>query len=332
MSNTKTRATPAARMEAKKLGIDLASIRGSGARGRVHKEDVLAFKQGAMIKISPLAKKIAADLNIDLSNVKGSGVLGKIMRADILSLTQSVTASSTEISKTLNRIPMSAMRKVIAKRMRESQDLSPTVSYNYEVDMGELLSLRKKLLDPVLEKTGEKLTVTDLIALAVVKTLAKKKHEMINASLSEDGQEIILHDYVHLALAVGLPDGLIVPVVKDADKMSISELTVALKQVTRKAQEGKLKGDELSGSTFTISNLGMFGITSFTPIINQPNVAILGVGATISKPVVIGDNIVARPIAVMSLTADHRIVDGMNAAIFMQDLKKSMEDPMQLFI
>jgi pyruvate dehydrogenase E2 component (dihydrolipoamide acetyltransferase) len=196
--------------------------------------------------------------------------------------------------------------------------------------MTEMLALRKKLLEPIMTKTGKKVTVTDLISMAVIKTLPK--HKYINASLNKEATEITFHNYVNLGLAVGLDDGLLVPVVKGADKMSLSEFVVAVKDLTERTHSKKLLPDEQSGSTFTISNLGMYGVDEFTAIINQPNSAILSVSSTQQRVVPRDGQIVIRPIMKVSLTADHRIIDGLTAAKFMTDLKAAMEDPLALFI
>ena len=225
---------------------------------------------------------------------------------------------------------MSPMRKVISKRMSESYFSAPTFVVNVEVDMTELLALRKKVVDAIIEETGKKATVTDFISLAVIKSLMK--HPYVNASLSSDEKEMYLHHYVNLSIAVGMDSGLVVPVIKGADKMSLKELVVASKEITTKALAGKLKPDEMADSTFTISNLGMYGVKSFVPIINQPNTAILGVSATVQKPVVLNGEVTVRPIMTLTLTADHRVVDGLEGAKFMKTLKEAIENPLSLLI
>ena len=368
MERKKLRATPAARALAKRLGVDLFNVDGTGFKGRIHKDDVAAWNYEGKVHVSPLARRIAEVHNIELKGIRGSGYRHKIMKDDVLELISdpelkakltrdyfeeataapkmmaapakadkaaasaaaSTQTQTEEIKGETETIPMSQMRKIISKRMSESFYSAPSFTQTWEVDMGEMLELRKKLIDPIKEKTDKKLTVTDLISLAVVKTLMK--HKYINASLNKEATEITFHNYVNLAMAVGLEDGLLVPVVKNAHAMSLSELVLALKDITERTFSKKLTPDEQSGSTFTISNLGMYPVDNFTAIINQPNAAILSVASTKDTLVPINGEAVIRPIMKMSLTADHRIIDGLPAAKFMQDLKALMENPLSLLI
>ena len=343
------RATPAARAYARKKGIDLSKVKGSGPKGRIHKDDVLHYKLTSKVKISPLAERIAKIEGINTESIVGTGPNGKIMKADIMAVLhgdQKVEAApKAEVAQkapkapkapnenqwgVVETVPMSPMRKVISKRMSESYFSASTFVVNVEVDMTELLALRKKVVDAIIEETGKKATVTDFISLAVIKSLMK--HPYVNASLSSDEKEMYLHHYVNLSIAVGMDSGLVVPVIKGADKMSLKELVVASKEITTKALNGKLKPDEMADSTFTISNLGMYGVKSFVPIINQPNTAILGVSATVPKPVVYNGEVTVRPIMTLTLTADHRVVDGLEGAKFMKTLKEAIENPLSLLI
>ncbi|MGX7087766.1 dihydrolipoamide acetyltransferase [Gemelliphila palaticanis] len=344
------RATPAARAYAREKSRDLSKVPGSGAKGRVHLEDVISYKLHDKVKISPLAERIAELEGISIKSIVGTGPNGKIMKEDVMAV---ISGEKKEVKKpvaevkeavvkkaekapnenkwgVVETVPMSPMRKVISKRMSESYFSAPTFVVNVEVDMTELLALRKKVLDSIMQETGKKATVTDFISLAVIKSLMK--HPYVNASLSKDEKEMYLHHYVNLSIAVGMDSGLVVPVIKGADKMSLKELVVASKEITTKALEGKLKPDEMADSTFTISNLGMYGVHSFVPIINQPNTAILGVSATQEKPVVRNGEIVIKPIMMLTLTADHRVVDGLEGAKFMQTLKNAIENPISLLI
>lgn len=369
MESEKLRATPAARSLAKRMGVDLDLVVGSGKKGRIQKEDIESFsfsnKGGG---ITPLARKIAEYHGIDYSNIKGSGFRGQIRRKDIMALVgegkevdlskimdpftlvnsnkiegkqkevavaKSPVADAKEISTTnssqaIEIIPMNMMRRVIAKRMSDSYFSAPTFVLNYEVDMTEAIKLRKQIMEPIKEKTGKKITVTDIISLAVVRTLMK--HPYINASLSSDGSQIELHNYVNLAMAVGMDEGLLVPVVHNAQNMSLTELMLKLKDITERAVGKKLTPQDQEGSTFTISNLGMYGVESFTSIINQPNSAILSIASTKEMPIVRNGEIVVRSIMKMSLTSDHRVINGLAAAKFMQDLKNSLENPLPLLV
>ncbi len=367
MENKKLRATPAARTLAKRLGVDLISVIGTGYKGRIHKDDVAGFNYEDKTHVSPLAQRIADIHNIDLRGVVGTGYRNKVMKDDVLQLIDDVdiksrfmlddygyqmVSASTKATRSAQpqssapkdkgqlvekptlegeseTVPMTQMRKIISKRMSESFYGAPTFIQTWEIDMTELLALRKRLIDPIMEKTGKKLTVTDLISMAVIKTLMK--HKYINSSLNKDATEITFHNYVNLGIAVGLDEGLLVPVVKGADKMSLSEFVVAVKDLTERTFSKKLLPDEQAGSTFSISNLGMYGVDEFTAIINQPNSAILSVSSTQQRAVPRNGEIVIRPIMKVSLTADHRVIDGLTGAKFMTDLKAALDDPLTLF-
>ncbi len=366
MGNDKLRATPAARSLAHRMGVELDQIVGSGYKGRIHAEDVAGYTYEERGGITPLAKKIAEVHGIDTSSIKGTGFRGKITRADVAALlgesyfpnlehivdpfthdqpapaskpaaasapaapATSAAPASAEPKGDVEIVPMNMMRRVIAKRMSDSYFSAPTFVLNYEVDMYEATKLRKQLLEPIKEKTGKKLTVTDIISIAVVRTLMN--HPYINASLSADGSQIELHNYVNLAMAVGMDEGLLVPVVHGAEKLGLVDLMLRLKDITERAVGKKLTPADQEGSTFTISNLGMYGVESFTSIINQPNSAILSIAGTKEMPVVRNGEVVIRPIMKMSLTSDHRVINGLGAAKFMQELKATLESPLPLLV
>lgn len=368
MERVKLRATPAAKALAKRLGVNLANVTGTGYKGRIHRDDIAGFNYDEKIHVSPLARRIAEVHGVNLKGVKGSGHNQKIMKEDLLELipdlkvqtmlTQNDLVEDTVTSKSAifeqpkvadrveettthglvstaplgssETVPMTQMRKIISKRMMESYLEIPTFIQTWEVDMTNLLALRKQLIEPIKEKTDKKLTVTDLISVAVV--MALMKHKQINASLNKEGTEITYHNYVNLGMAVGMDEGLLVPVVKNADRMGLSEFVVAIKDLTERTFSKKLLPDEQAGSTFTISNLGMFAVDEFTAIINQPNAAILSVASTQQRIVPMDGEVVVRPIMKISLTSDHRIIDGLTAAKFMTDLKALLENPMTLLI
>lgn len=344
------------------MGVDLNAIAGSGYKGRIHAEDVAEFSYEKSGGITPLAKKIADAFGVDTSTIKGTGFRGKITRSDVAAVlgdryypnlegiidpftldkpaapaaapaasAQAPAASAIAAAPgEVEIVPMNMMRRVIAKRMADSYFSAPTFVLNYEVDMYEATKLRKQLLEPIKEKTGKKLTVTDIISIAVVRTLMN--HPYINASLSADGSQIELHNYVNLAMAVGMDEGLLVPVVHGAEKLGLVDLMLRLKDITERAVGKKLTPQDQEGSTFTISNLGMYGVESFTSIINQPNSAILSIAGTKEMPVVRNGEVVIRPIMKMSLTSDHRVINGLGAAKFMQELKATLESPLPLLV
>lgn len=349
MSDKKFRATPAARKYAREYGISIAEVKGSGAKGRVHEEDVIEYKLHGQVKISPLAARIAEIEGLNVQVIEGTGPQGRIMKEDVMNLLHGGKKEEKASEKVIDKkeekteeigntnkygefetVKMTPMRKVITKRMKESQSVAPTYQVSVDIDMTKLLDLRKQTVDLVLAQTGLKPSVTDYISLAVIKALLK--HPIVNSSVSADESEFTKYSYVNLGIAVGMDSGLMVPVVKNAEKMSFSELVVESKRVIGATVNGKLKPDEMADSTFTISNLGMFGVDSFTSIINQPNNAILSIAATKQKPVVIDNEIVIRPIMNITFTGDHRVIDGLEGAKFMQTLKGNLENPIGLLL
>lgn len=271
-------------------------------------------------KSSPLAKKLAESAQIDLSKVPSHG---RVMAGDILEYLESSDKAAPAGAAPENEpaeeiVPMNGMRKAIARNMQNSHMTSPTVTFNLSVDMTELRRCREQL-----KANGVKVSYTDFIVKFVAKAL--REFPQLNCSVSEN--RIIYKRYVNMGVAVSLENGLVVPNIPDADKKSLTEISDELKELAAKAREGKLPLERLQGGTFTVTNLGMYGIESFSPIINQPEVAILGVNTIEEKPVVRGGELVIRPMLNLSLTADHRVVDGAFAAQFLQRVKAQMENP-----
>ena len=329
--------TPLAKKIAEVFGLDTSSIKGTGFRGKIRRADVAAalgdrYTTNLEQIIDPFtATPSAAKAAPAAAAPKAEAPAAPAAAAPKAEAPAAPAAAAPAAPEGgVEIVPMNMMRRVIAKRMSDSYFSAPTFVLNYEVDMYEATKLRKQLLEPIKEKTGKKLTVTDIISIAVVRTLMN--HPYINASLSPDGSQIELHHYVNLAMAVGMDEGLLVPVVHGAEKLSLVELMLRLKDITERAVGKKLTPADQEGSTFTISNLGMYGVESFTSIINQPNSAILSIAGTKEMPVVRNGEVVVRPIMKMSLTSDHRVINGLAAAKFMQELKATLESPLPLLV
>lgn len=320
----KLRATPAARRVAREKNVDLAQVTGSGAKGRIHAPDVLAFRPEADASI--LAKRMAADMGVDLDGLAGSGARGRILKKDIMA-TQSAAAApavAMEAPGEDTLVPYTGIRKVIGDRMQESFFTAPHATLTIEIDMTKAIEMRKALVDPYKDSIGEKPSFNDMVILAVSRAL--KAHPGINSTLTEEG--ILQHGAVNIGFAAATADGmLVVPVIRNADRKDFRSLVVEAKDLGRRAVKGKVLPDEMQGSTFTISNLGMFGITEFTAIINRPNAAILSVGAIIERCVPVNGEIAIRSMMNATINFDHRIIDGAPAARFLQTLKQYLENP-----
>ncbi|WP_353856056.1 dihydrolipoamide acetyltransferase family protein [Bacillus sp. Bos-x628] len=322
-SGVNVRATPAARKLAKDHHVAIHEVSGTGPKGRVQKRDVegLVSKGEKGQRVSPLAKKMAADEGIDLANVSGTGAYGKITKDDV----KAVTAHTESAVKTQK---LAGMRKVIADRMSQSAFTAPHVTLTSEIDMTKAKEIRKQLLPAIEKETGYRLSFTEIIIHAVSKVLTR--HPQINMTFEQN--ELHFHENVHIGLAVAVKDGLMVPVISHADQKGLAQLTKEAKEIGKSARDQKLLPDQLKGSTFTISNLGMYAIDTFTPIIHQPEVAILGVGRIQEKPVVVDGEIHVRPMMGVSLSFDHRVVDGAPAAAFLTDVKQVLEQPFELLM
>jgi len=299
---------------------------------------VAASSTGERIAISPLAKKIAEDKGVDFSSIKGSGENGRIVKKDVenyqpsaqpaaatsapkaVSAQPSVAFTPGEDSETVN----SQMRNIIAKRLGESKFTAPHYYLTVEINMDKAIEARKEINS----LPDTKVSFNDMIIKAVA--VALRKHPQVNSSWA--GDKIIHHGNINVGVAVAVPDGLVVPVLKNTDFMNYNEISAAVKDMAGRAKTKALKANEMEGSTFSVSNLGMFGIETFTSIINQPNSAILSVGAIIEKPIVKNGQIVVGNTMKLSLACDHRVIDGATGAQFLQTLRTYLESPLSLLL
>jgi len=272
------------------------------------------------LRVSPRARKLAEQHGIDLSLVTGSGPGGRIVEADV---ERALAERMAQLPprKVLRKIPYDGIRRTIGERLGQSHTTAVPVTLTTEVDMTELLALRARLNEGVPKR--DEISVTALIVKAAAQAL--KRHPRLNSSL--DGDEIVEWGEIHVGVAVALEDGLLVPVVRDADQKTVGQINADIRELARKAEKGALGPDEVTGSTFTVTNLGMYGVDAFTPVINPPEAAILGVGRTVSRPELRDGQLVLRQVATLSLTFDHRLADGAPAAQFLSSLRESLERP-----
>jgi len=293
-----------------------------------------ANNSGGRIFASPLAKKIASDKGINLADVNGSGENGRIIKKDVENYTPSVKVE-TSVSSSIpaasfiaageeksEEIKNSQMRKAIAKSLGNSKFTAPHFYLNVEVNMDNAMASRK-IINAI---PDVKVSFNDMVVKACA--MALKKHPQVNTSWTETNT--IIHSHIHVGVAVAVADGLLVPVVKHTNQLSLTQIGATVRDLAGKARDKKIKVDEMQGSTFTVSNLGMFGIESFTSIINQPNSAILSVGAIVEKPVVKNGEIVVGNTMKLTLACDHRTVDGAVGAQFLQTLKTFIENPVTM--
>ena len=337
--------TPRARRVAAEndLSIEDLAITGTGWQGGICEQDILDYLESNKIKATPVAAAMAKAEGIDLADITGTGVNGKIMKEDVekavaaaakkAAAADEAAADEAEFTadgkEILEKVPYAGVRKVIGDRLSESKFTAPHLYFTQKVNMEDVIALRKK----VNAAQDKKTSVTDFIARATV--IALQKYPEMNSSLV--GDTIIKYKSVNLGIAVASPTGLIVPNIKDSQNLSVVELSKASTPLFEKAREGKLAIDEYSGGTFTISNLGMFGIENFTAIINPPEVGILSISSTKDEPFVVtkedgSKEIQIKPMMNIQLTVDHRIIDGLLAAQFVTEIKKLLENPISLLV
>ena len=289
------------------------------------------------VKASPLARKLAADRGIDLNMVQGSGDHGRIVKRDVDSFNPAFHTSAQPGAaaaapapsapagvENYTDYPVSQMRKVIAKRLSESKFTAPHFYVTMDIDMDNAIAARKAM-----NASGEvKISFNDLVVKATA--LALKKHPAVNSSWMEDF--IRINDHVHIGVAVAIEDGLLVPVLRHADQMALSHISTSVKDLAGKAKDKKLQPSDWEGNTFTISNLGMFGVEEFTAIVNPPDAGILAVGGIKQVPVVKDGQVVPGNVMKVTLSLDHRVADGASGAAFLQSLKAYLENPVTMLV
>ena len=329
--------TPVAARMAADHGVDISQIQPAGSR--IQKEDVLAYlanqaappvPQSGRVLASPKARRLAEEAGIDLATLQGSGPEGAVIAADVVAVPQAAPSQFTAPTPAASpprtgesaEVPMSRMWKVMADRLTQSWTTVPHFFLARDVDAKRF----KKWHSRGQERSQSKLTYTDLLVKLVAQSL--RVHDRANAAWV-DGR-IVANAGVHIGLAVAVEDGLLVPVIRDADTLSLEEIAQARADLVARAQNGKLGVDELQGGTFTISNLGMFGIDQFSAIINPPQAAILAVGRIADRVVPVDGKPKVRPMLTLNLSSDHRVVDGARAARFLEHLAGLIEDPMRL--
>lgn len=329
--------TPRAKEYINRNELDITDwdIVGTGYEGGITEKNIIKYLKENSKKVSPVAKNIANIESIDIKNINGTGARGKVIKADVVNYANKINffknsdlEISTDGKEIIERVPYSGVRKIIGEKLAESKFTSPHLYFKMSVDMKNLIEFRKQINNAQEHKTS----VTDYFTLAVSKAL--QKYPDMNSALI--GDEIIKYKSVNIGIAVAADSGLIVPVVKDTEIKSLVQISKDTKNLVSKARDGKLVPEDYTGGTFTISNLGMFGIEEFTAIINPPEVGILSVSASIDKPVVINDNgeklIEIRPISKIDLSVDHRIIDGLLAAQFVGEIKRQLENPLGLLL
>jgi len=332
--------SPRAQRKAREAGIDIAmlGIRGSGPQGRIIERDIVAFlSQSATIpqvRISPLAAKMAEDSQVNVAELASTTGGRRIMSDDIRQAAMhapQIQATASPVSPGLTVttvIPYKGMKRIGGETVAKSRSTAPHVTISMEADMTEASALLERIRPDIQQEYDTKLTYTDLLIKCVAMTLGR--HPLCNASLND--KEILVYGEKNIGVAVALEDGLIVPVIKNADRKTLGQISVELKALANRCRTGKQTTEDLADGTFTITNLGAFGVEEFDPIIVPPQSCILGVCKIQKKPVVIDDQVAIRPMMNLCLSFDHRVLDGVPAAKFLLSLKETLEYPMRLLI
>ena len=323
-------ATPAARRVARQAGIQLAAVPGTGPGGRVTEDDVRSYlEQREKVLVSSAAAKLADREGVDAAQIQGTGTGGRVMEEDVrrqlageapAAVPAQPEPPAAAEAPPPQKVPFTGLRQIIAENMHASLQTMAQVSMATEVDVTELVDLRARM------KRDFDLTYTDLIVKATA--IALRKHPRLNSTLVDE--EIHLIPETNIGIGVALEEGLIVPVIRNADRLSIPEIGAKMRDLAARARSDNLDLDEISGGTFTITNLGAYGIDAFTPVINPPEAAILGVGRIVEKLALYRGEAARRSMMVLSLTFDHRVVDGAPAAAFLQTLADILSHPYYL--
>ena len=315
--------SPAARRLAKELGVDIALVEGSGPDGRITEADVQRFHEEGppAPKVTPLAAEMIRQEGLDVAAIEGTGVGGKITKEDVQRVLEIKKRAAA--ARPVTSIPFSGMRKSIAENMHASLHNTAQLTMFTEVDVSEMIRFRDMVREEYKKDETVRISYNDIIILATARAL--KRHPIMNSTLV--GEEILLSDAVHMGIAVALPEGLIVPVLRDADKKALLEIAGEARELARKAREGTLEVDEVTGGTFTISNMSMFQVDGVTPILKPPETGILGVGRVKEKPAVYKGEIAIRSMMFLSLTFDHQIADGAPAGAFLETVARYLQDP-----
>jgi pyruvate dehydrogenase E2 component (dihydrolipoamide acetyltransferase) len=321
-------ASPRARRLALEKGVDLDQVETRGGMGvRIIERDVLDFLNQAP-KATPLAKRVAAEAGVSMGALRGSGMGGRITRQDVERSLQQVTPSRTPLAPTadlevMQRVPLSGVRGLIAERMAQSARTTARVTLVMEVDATQLAAMRQRLKVKVEAEWGFAPGYNDLLAKIVATAL--RKFPYMNARLAEDAIEYLKP--VNLGMAVDTDHGLLVPVIRGADRTSLRQFGLEFRQLVERARSRKSLPDDLTGGTFTLTSLGTYGVDAFTPVINYPEAAILGVGRIAEKAVALDGQLAVRTMCTLSLVFDHRLVDGAPAALFLAYIKELVEEP-----
>jgi pyruvate dehydrogenase E2 component (dihydrolipoamide acetyltransferase) len=323
-------ASPVAARMAQSLGINLAEVSAKG--GRVTKDDMEAYLEAipsltgrVKITATPAARRLAGDLGVDLAVVQGSGPHGRLQADDVKAFAETAAPEVSRVERAAVLVPLVGIRRTIAERMQTSFQEAPHIALTVGVDVTQLEVVRTRMNELATQRDEKRISITALLVRIVAWALTR--HPYINASLIEE--TIYLWNDFNIGVATAIQDGLIVPVIRNADRKNVSQINEELKDLTQRARDSSLTLDAVKGGTFTISNLGMFGINQFRAVINPPESALLAVGNVVRTPVVINeqDEIAVRPMMAVTLSADHRVIDGVTAAKFLADLVGAIETP-----